>query len=275
MADTLIKKIGGKVMLKDWIISHLPPHNIYCEPFGGSFAVGLAMKSPRLVYNDLDEHVFNFFKVLRDKKDEFVSKMILTPYSRQEFEWACSIIDDPAKPWLQLSDVERARLYLVYNRQSFAGKEDGSWCISKNGENISHTWKDLPPLALQLADKLKDAFIENSDYRDIFRRWDTPETVFYIDPPYENVESDYYNVNKKDGFNHVELSEAIKGLKGSAVVSYYYSENITKMYADFDMVSKEVSKHMQTKTKKDKAQEILLIKQSAWAKAKAAQQELF
>ena len=43
MADTIIKRIGGKVKLAKWIIEHLPYHKIYCEPFAGSFAVGLAL----------------------------------------------------------------------------------------------------------------------------------------------------------------------------------------------------------------------------------------
>lgn len=265
MADTLIKRIGGKFSIRSWIISNLPRHDIFCEPFGGSFAVGLAVNTPRLVYNDLDSHIYNFFKVIRDQPEEFARKVRLTPYSRQEFELACNLINDPSRPWLQLEPIERARLYLVYNRQSFAGKEDGSWCISKNGENIALTWNGLENLIHEMASKFKNAFIENSDYKDIFRRWDTEKTCFYIDPPYENVESDYYNVNKETGFNHVELAEEIKKLKGSVVISYYFSDSITNMYPGFDIVTKEVSKHMQTKNKKDKAQEILLIKKSQWA----------
>lgn len=267
MADTAVKRVGGKIKLRKWIKSHLPHHTIYCEPFGGSFAVGLIADAERLVYNDLDAHIYNFFKTVRDHKEKFTEKVRLTPYSRLEFEKACEIINDDSKPWLKLDPIEWARLYLVFNRQSFAGKEDESWCTSKEGENIAHTWKDLDSIIYKTSDKLRNAFIENLDYRKLFKKWDTPYTCFYIDPPYLDVEADYYNANKKDGFDHVALANAIKDLSGSVVISYYDSDYIRGLYPNFNIVSKEVVKHMQTKEEKDKATEILLIKSSDWSKS--------
>ncbi|WP_253185449.1 DNA adenine methylase [Burkholderia plantarii] len=49
------------------MLSHLPSHEIYVEPFGGSAAVLLQKPRSRLeIYNDLDGEIVNLFRVVRD-----------------------------------------------------------------------------------------------------------------------------------------------------------------------------------------------------------------
>jgi len=83
---------GGKFSHLDWLLPLLPECNHYCEPFAGSGAV-LFNKAPSPVetYNDLDGEVVNFFKVLRDNKQELLEQIALTPFSREEFGKACVI----------------------------------------------------------------------------------------------------------------------------------------------------------------------------------------
>lgn len=220
----------------------------------------------KVVFNDLDRHVSNFFRVLRDSTEEFLNKLYATPYSREEFEKAFEAIHTGG--YKCVDSIEWARLYLISNRQSFAGKEDRTWCVSRNGENICVSWHQLPPLVKSVAEHLKHAFIENSDYKDVFRRWDDEKTCFYIDPPYEKVEADYYHVNKEGGFDHKELAECVKKLKGSAVISYYDSDAIRSLYDGYRFETQVVQKRMQTRETKDRATELLIIKTSDWAKSK-------
>ena len=59
--------IGGKTRLADWIQSHLPAHNTYVEPFGGSAAVLLNKPRSKVeIFNDKDGDVVNFFEVARE-----------------------------------------------------------------------------------------------------------------------------------------------------------------------------------------------------------------
>src|SRR5271155_2319124 len=58
---------GGKYSHLDWLLPLLPECHHYCEPFGGSAAVLLNRQpSPVETYNDLDNEVVNFFRVLRE-----------------------------------------------------------------------------------------------------------------------------------------------------------------------------------------------------------------
>jgi len=262
------------VKIRDWIIKLLPVHTVYCEPFGGSFAVGFAMPQSdanyRLVYNDLDSHVWNLFRVLRDYKEEFLQKVELTLYSREELEKAVEYIESE-RDFIKENPVEWARNYLIYNRQSMFGKEDGTWCVSRTGENICLSWAALPDFIDRCAKFFKGVYIENLDYIECIKKWDCQETLFYLDPPYKDVEKAFYHVNKTEGFDHKALSEVVKKIDGSCAISYYDSPFIRSLYTESDgfvFYEKNVVKHMQKMEKKSSATEVLIVKQSRYAKEK-------
>jgi len=278
-AKTLVKRVGGKTKIKDWLASHFPTHTVFVDVFGGSAAVSLNMvkrndSNHRIVYNDLDSHVVTFFKVLREQSEELCSLLELTPYSREEFLKAHETL--MGNDWKSLSELERARLFLVYNRQSIFGKETKDWCISRQGENISKTWEGIPPFAAKIGRDLKQCFIENLDYLKLLPKWDSDSTLFYLDPPYLSVEKDFYKANKEDGFDHEEMRKELDKVNGSWVVSYYDSPLIRDLYSGFDIYEKEVKKHMQTKKNKDTGIEILIVKQNDFAKKESkAGKDLF
>ena len=79
---------GGKYYMKDIILDLFAPHKTFVEGFGGAAHIMLAKKPSEIdVYNDINEGLYLFFKLLRSEetKDKLISKIQLTPYSRQEF----------------------------------------------------------------------------------------------------------------------------------------------------------------------------------------------
>jgi hypothetical protein len=77
---------GGKYSHLDWLLPLLPKAQHYCEPFRGSAAVLLNREpAPVETYNDLDGEVVNFFRVLRNQKEELLYAIGMTPFSREEF----------------------------------------------------------------------------------------------------------------------------------------------------------------------------------------------
>lgn len=106
----VLKYPGSKWKLAEWIVSLMPPHKSYLEPFFGSGAV-FFNKPPSCIetINDLNGEIVNLFRVIRERTEELERAVALTPYSREEYEasWArCKAgkVTDP---------VELARLTLV------------------------------------------------------------------------------------------------------------------------------------------------------------------
>ena len=64
-----LKTHGGKHYLAQKIISLMPPHTHFVEPFAGGLAVLLAKECEGIseVVNDLDGNFTNFWQVLQDE----------------------------------------------------------------------------------------------------------------------------------------------------------------------------------------------------------------
>lgn len=108
---------GGKQKLASDLVALFPPHDLYIEVFGGGASV-LFSKPPTTldVYNDLDQGLVTFFRVLRDAPERLVPLLELTPYARAEWQHCRESWRDEG-----LDDVERARRWFVIATQSFGG----------------------------------------------------------------------------------------------------------------------------------------------------------
>lgn len=114
---------GGKYSHLDWLLPLLPKAHHYCEPFGGSAAVLLNREVASVeTYNDMDGEVGNFFKVLRDQKEDLLYAIGMTPFSREEFQIAIASNGKGIK----LTDLERARQFFVRARQVRTGHSPDS-----------------------------------------------------------------------------------------------------------------------------------------------------
>lgn len=122
---------GGKFSHLDWLLPLLPKCHHYCEPFAGSGAVLINREAaPVETYNDIDGDVVNFFRVLRDRHEELIRAIALTPFSREEYHRA--IYGSTSG----ISDVERARRFYIKARQTRTGLAQtaslGRWANCKD-----------------------------------------------------------------------------------------------------------------------------------------------
>jgi DNA adenine methylase len=226
---------GGKFSHLDWLLPLLPSCHHYCEPFGGSAAVLLNRSpSPVETYNDLDGEVVNFFRVLRDQKDALIEAIGLTPFSREEFALACQL--DPKLP-----PLERARRFYVRARQVRTGLAQtaslGRWANCKHTSRagmsgVISRWlgavEDLPAIA----ERLLRVQIENRPAIDVIRLYDSPQTLFYCDPPYvHDTRGDCkaYGYEMSDE-EHAQLAEILNQVQGKVAISNYQCALMDELY---------------------------------------------
>jgi DNA adenine methylase len=226
---------GGKFSHLDWLLPLLPPCHHYCEPFAGSAAVLLNRKpSPVETYNDLDGEVVNFFRVLRTQKEQLIEAIGLTPFSREEFALACSL-DARLKP------LERARRFYVRARQVRTGLAQtasvGRWAncrdTSRAGmSGVISRWLGGVSALAEIADRLLRVQIENRPALDVIKLYDSPQTLFYCDPPYVHEtrgDSKAYGHEMTDD-QHRQLAAALNEAKGMVAISNYECSLMDKLY---------------------------------------------
>ncbi len=102
---TPITYYGGKQKLATKIVSVIPKHNLYCEPFVGGAAVFFTkVASPVEVINDTNRELMNFYRVV---KDDFVSlekEIRISLHSRDLHRKASVIYNNPH----MFSEIKRA-----------------------------------------------------------------------------------------------------------------------------------------------------------------------
>jgi DNA adenine methylase len=219
---------GGKSKMVTKLLPLLPPHKVYVEPFCGAASLFFAKPpSPVEVLNDLNEDVVNVFRVLQNKEthEELRFRLMYTPYARAEFVRALEM-----RGQKDLTPVDRAWAFLVAQNMGFGGtveKKAGSWgrvFISNQGcADTCNNWL----MRLSMLDawrwRLMMVQIDCRDALEVIRYWDSPDTLFYIDPPYISAtrkDRDVYTYEMTDE-QHKKLVELLLGIKGKAVVSGY------------------------------------------------------
>ena len=212
---------GGKWKLAPWVISHMPPHRFYVEPFGG--AASVLLRKPRShaeVYNDLDDEVVNLFRVLRGSKaGELIEALRLTPFASSEFQNAYLPTED---------EVERARRTVVKSFQGFGSnaihrKSGFRSNYNRSGTTPARDWMNYPDALPAIIERLRGVTVTCRDACEVMAAHDTPETLHYVDPPYHpktrDKGGDY--AHEMDANQHRALLSFLCGLKGKVILSGY------------------------------------------------------
>lgn len=233
---------GGKYSHLDFILPNIPlDATHFCDVFGGSAAVLInRAPSPVETFNDIDSEITNFFEVLRNEHEELLRVISLTPFSREELLRACAYEQG-------LSSVERARRFFVRARQTRTGlaqaSSEGRWahCVLTSRAGMAGAvsrWLGSVDGLAEIAQRLQRVQIENAPALDVIARYDTAETVFYLDPPYVHSsrgDSSAYGYEMSDA-DHVELASALASIRGRAVLSGYRTPLYDRLYASWNRI---------------------------------------
>lgn len=222
-----LKYPGAKWKLAPWIISHMNPHHtVYTEVFGGGGNVLLRKEKCRTeVYNDLDSSLVNLFRVLRDNKPELEKRLRFTLWSREDYK---NTWEKPNKS----CSIEWARQTLVRAWMGFGGLQGKLTGFRTSIPQDSRRratcadWSALLSQIDQIQARLQNVIIENVPAIDALSRYDRPDAVHVVDPPYlgELRKSNLYAYEMEDAESHKELAELLRSLKGQVLLCGYDSE---------------------------------------------------
>ena len=220
-------KNAHKGRLAHWIISLMPPHLHYVEPYFGGGAVLLA-KNPKEVsevVNDLEGELINFWRVLADETtfSQLQRRLQGVPFSEPHWQ--------QAQEASETSPVERAAAFFVWCRQCMAGRMDSFAPLSRNrtrrGMNEqASAWLTAVEGLPAVHERLKRVVIVGpKDAKEVIKQQDGEKTLFYLDPPYlhetRTSQAVYrFEMTKEE---HADLLDLLQTVKGRVMLSGYDS----------------------------------------------------
>lgn len=243
---SLYSRIGGKFKQRKYfakIIMKQKNWDTYVEPFLGSGQILLELiqyhYEPEKTYigNDTEPFIYDILKDIQSVDLEKMKSLDWTPSS--------SIFDRllTFEPKNKIDRLYR-NLYLTWysfnqQRKIFSTRRHGT---------RSTLWDKLKTLPLK---KVK---IYKQDYKTIIKRFDTPSTFFFLDPPYYELEK-YY---EGKAVNPYELAEICKNMKGKFILTYNNEPEVRKAFEGFFIKKKKYS-YSATTANKNKQQTELII----------------
>lgn len=258
----MISYIGGKSKIAPTLIIPNIPKDIetFVEPFSGQFWTFFKMNLddyPNLktvVYNDFNPLNYNLYTCVKNhqrlleeceklevqKKDVFPTNPICNElFNRFQAE----IFDENFR--VDAYDYETAAKYVYVLTQVFSGANPAkSKFIDLKGKYHSKFTSFKNKLKNEKWQKMFERidFVENMDFEQVIKKYDSPNTYFYVDPPYFVIgEGDYYSNHDFGRNDHERLANVLKSVKGKFGLSYY----------DFPLLSEWFPKDIYTWEKKE------------------------
>lgn len=220
---------GAKGTIAERIVSLLPAHEHYVEPFAGSMAVLLAKPLAKMeTANDLDGNLVTFWRVLRERPEDLARACALTPHSREEY-LTCR---EETSVGDELETARRVWVVLTQGRGGTLRDAKTGWrhFVQPRGSSVG-----MPGYLSGYVDRmaaitarLRNVSLECLPAEDLIAKYGRePQVLMYVDPPYlgstRGWGNNYRHEMKRDD-EHRALAELLHACKASVVLSGYASE---------------------------------------------------
>lgn len=235
-------RTGSKYLMADEIIHNFIKHKIYVEPFfGGGGVFWSKKKSDIEIVNDLDTPLINSYKLIK-KASADPSKYRQNLKTKYELEEFLNKKKTNNEDKLTEDVIRRCNGFL----SQYIGKSN----IVAKPSNPFTKLKNIK----EYKNRIKDTIIKNEDYKKIIHDYDSIDTLFYLDPPYENSKGLYKNFY----IDYKEMRDILKNIKGKFLLSINGSPYIRKVFKDFKIKQIELKTRAQDRFIKPRVE--LLIK---------------
>ena len=222
--------VGGKRQLARRLADRIEAveHRIYAEPFVGLGGVFLQRRfaAPVEIVNDRSRDVVNLFRILQRHIEPFMQMLQFQITSRADFDRL--LASEPET----LTDLERAARFLYLQRTAFGGKVAGRTFGISLSSSARFDVVKLRETLLAISERIAGVTIENLDFAEFIRRFDRPDTLFYLDPPYHGTEHFYGKESFTRGM-FKGLAEQLASISGSFILTINDVPDMRETFAGF------------------------------------------
>lgn len=198
---------GGKSRLLAELLPLIRKHLLYVEAFGGGLALFLAKERSKVeVVNDFNGDLVNLYRHVQFHLDALLREIEFTLTSRADLD---ALIDQPG-----LTGLQQAARYLLRNRLSFGGG-GGSFAVGKTRPAPSR--ENVMANIRALSARLDCVSVENLSYERLMTNYDSPDTFWFLDPPYSAGKVDSYEAWTDEAMT--AFAARVMDLKGDWLVT--------------------------------------------------------
>jgi len=223
--------IGGKAKLMTHYVRRFTYHTTYIDVFGGGGSSTFNKPvSSQEVYNDLDLDLANFFRCV---KDDWLQvdmwqwlESLPVPTPDTYVDWCKTIKTTQPNGLL---DWQRAAMFWAASACSHNAHHPAA-CLSGRFQRDKHKRYRIyraKRYLRRIGWRFRDVTIENLKWQDVLKKYDSPTTFFFCDPPYLqsacNSHAGLYRHVMSDD-QHLELLQSLERIKGKAMLCGLHSE---------------------------------------------------
>lgn len=192
-----MRYFGGKYRQRRQIVSKMPPHKTYVEPFAGAANVLLAKPpSEKEVLSDKDPKVVKVHRAIKARSETWDEHPSRRRWDR---------IHDTAPS--RRSGEDQA--YLIDH--AYGGfPEDRRQNYHDSGMKSTFDTSKVHA-------RVRDALVLNRDFGAVMRMFDSPSTLHYLDPPYSK---DVYKKYTEHEVRPADVAKVAGKMRGDVMVSY-------------------------------------------------------
>ena len=217
---------AGKKRLAKRLVALLPPHRVYCEPFAGSAAVLFAKEPAEIeAINDADLEIADAYRTIQKLTPADIERLRGMTWTGDEQTFKRLFDSSPG------DDIERLHRLLYVSHFSYGRLRSRSFSPAAQGVEA----KTISRIE-SFAPRLKGVKVHGEDYQGVIERYDSPDTVFFLDPPYPG-----YNVDVgESSFDERRFFDLLTSIKGRWLLTYGIRGELPKLLADSDFFVKRI-----------------------------------